>query len=316
MEVSIDAMRDAQIDQRSTAGGPNTQEGKEVVRWNAVRHGISSPKPVVPGLENTEDWESHLEGIMENLSPVGHLEVTLAERVALLSWRLHRVTRYETGAIAISQETIEDDIHDRDRFLSVLKHKGLESTHPVDIRFEAKHYKQAHSALRRFPSLEPDKTLKGSDASSIVWGVLMEAKKASEAEIDVEALDLPGVPENAAIEELPAMKVADVRGCVEAIAAHVSLDPDDLLELATYEAGCDARSAAHKKEEVEQEISRKVRERILPDDKTLEKISRYEAHLSRQLYHALHELENLQKYRTTGEGVPLARVDVQGPSEG
>jgi hypothetical protein len=97
----------------------------------------------------------------------------------------------------------------------------------------------------------------------------MEAKKATEAEIDVEVLDLPGVPEDAMIEELPAMKVADVRGCVEAIAAHVSLDPDELLELATYEAGCDARSAAHKKEEVEQEISRKVSERILPDDKRL-----------------------------------------------
>ena len=74
MEVSIDAMRDAQSDQSSTAGGPKTREGKEVVRWNATRHGISSPKPVVPGLEKQEDWETHLEGIMENLSPVGHLE--------------------------------------------------------------------------------------------------------------------------------------------------------------------------------------------------------------------------------------------------
>src|SRR5215213_4314435 len=214
MELSIDAMRDAQIDQSSAAGGPgggpNTQEGKVVVRWNATRHGISSPKPVVLGLENTEDWESHLEGIMENLSPVGHLEVTLAERVALLSWRLHRVTRYETGAIAISQETIEDDIHDRDRFLSVMKHKGVATTHPADIRFEAKYNKQSHNALRRFPSLSPDRSLKGTDASSVVWGVLMEAKKASGEEIDVEALDLPGVPEDAMVEELPAMKAADV----------------------------------------------------------------------------------------------------------
>jgi hypothetical protein len=244
MEVSIDTMRDAQNDQSSTAGGPNTQEGKEVVRWNATRHGISSPKPVVPGLEKQEDWESHRDGIMEYLSPVGHLEVTLAERVSLLSWRLHRVTRYETGAIATSQETIEDDIHDRDRFLSAIRHEGLESTHPVDIRFEAKHYKQAHSALRRFPSLGPDKTLKGTDASSVVWSVLMEAKKAAGRQIDVEVLDLPGVPEDAMIEELPAMKVADVRGCVEAIAAHASLNPDELLEAATYEAGCEARHAA------------------------------------------------------------------------
>jgi hypothetical protein len=58
-----------------------------------------------------------------------------------------------------------------------------------------------------------------------------------------------------------------------------------------------------------------VKERILPDEKTLEKISRYEAHLSRQLYHALHELENLQKHRNTGEGMPLARLDVLGLAE-
>ena len=51
MEVSVNASREAQSDQSSTAGGPSTQEGKEVVRWNATRHGISSPQPVVPGLE-------------------------------------------------------------------------------------------------------------------------------------------------------------------------------------------------------------------------------------------------------------------------
>lgn len=55
-------------------GGPATQEGKDVVKWNATRHGISSPKPVVPGLEKQEDWETHLEEIMENLSPIGHLK--------------------------------------------------------------------------------------------------------------------------------------------------------------------------------------------------------------------------------------------------
>jgi hypothetical protein len=319
MEVGIDATRDVQIDQggalEGLGGGPKTEGGKKVVRWNATRHGISSSAPVVPGLEKKEDWLEHREGILHNLSPVGHLEVTLAERVALMSWRLHRVTRYETGAIAISQETIEDDVHERDRFLSALGHKGFESTHPEDIRFDAKYYKQVHSALRRFPTLGPDKVLRGADASSVVWSVLVEAKKVKGEKINQEDLDLPGVPEDEALEELPPMKAADVRGCVKAIAGHVSLDPDDLLGTATYQAGYEARSAALKKEEVEREIARKSRERILPDDISLQKIARYEAHLSRQLYQALHELENLQKHRTTGEGVPLARLDVQVHSD-
>ena len=86
------------------AGGPNTQAGKEVARWNATRHGIRSPAPVVPGLEKAEDWEEHRDGVLKSLSPEGHLELVLAERVAVLSWRLHRVTRYEQETIALSQE--------------------------------------------------------------------------------------------------------------------------------------------------------------------------------------------------------------------
>ena len=198
--------------------------------------------------------------------------------------------------------------------MASVRRERLATTHPIDVRFEAKYCKQAHNALRRFPSLEPGKTLKGADASSVVWGVLMAAQRAMGERVDVEALDLPGVPEDAMIEELPAMKVADLRGCVEAIAAHASLDPDELVENATEEARHQAVGAAHRKEEVEQEISRKVRERILPDDKTLEKISRYEAHLSRQLYHALHQLEALQT-RRLGGNAPLGRLDVQGLPE-
>jgi hypothetical protein len=85
-------------------GGPATQEGKEVVKWNATRHGIRSPAPVVPGVEKTEDWKEHRDGILGSLSPEGHLEFVLAERVALLSWRLRRVIRYETETIALAGE--------------------------------------------------------------------------------------------------------------------------------------------------------------------------------------------------------------------
>ena len=48
---------------------------------------------------------------------------------------------------------------------------------------------------------------------------------------------------------------------------------------------------------------------LLPDDAALEKIMRYEAHLSRLLKHALHELEALQD-RRRGNAAPLARIDI------
>jgi hypothetical protein len=56
------------------------------------------------------------------------------------------------------------------------------------------------------------------------------------------------------------------------------------------------------------------RERLLPGEKTLEKIARYEAHLSRQMFKALHELEALQ-VRRSGGAAPLARLDVDGLSQ-
>src|SRR5688572_9638846 len=55
---------------------------------------------------------------------------------------------------------------------------------------------------------------------------------------------------------------------------------------------------------------RLTRGRLLPDANTLQKITRYEAHLSRQLLQALHELQRLQAVRG-GRAVPLpAALDV------
>jgi len=182
---------------------------------------------------------------------------------------------------------------------------SLSSPPPTRKTFASRpHDKRSHAALKRFPSRKAQEVLKGKDATSVVWGVLIAARKRIGDEIDMEGLDLPGVPEGAYIEVLPDMTTADVRGCAEAIAAHALIDPEELLEAATESARQDTVSSAYKKGEVKEEISRKSRERILPDDKTLEKVARYEAHLCRQLYHGLHELEALQA-RRFGGSAPL-----------
>ena len=278
-------------------GGPRTQGGKEVARWNATSHGISSPAPVVPGLEKAEDWQEYRKAILEHYSPDGPVEHELAERVAVLSWRLRRVTRYEAQAIAISQEKVEDDYHSLASLKASMRGEGIAATtHPQDIRFEAAYTKRTERAFKRFSSEKPDKILKAEAAGAIVFGAYLAAKKARGGELDWEALDLPGITEDD-IYELPAMKVEDVSGCIEAFATAASVDPDELFEAAAYEAGCEAGGAAFKKEDMERDLSRKQRERILPDADTLQKIARYEAHLSRQLYQALHALDILQGRR-------------------
>ena len=87
---------------RST--GPRTAQGKAVVSGNALRHGLLSLKPVLPFVENVADWRRHFAGVMADAAPVGYLETALAQRVALLLWRLGRVARAEREAVAVTQE--------------------------------------------------------------------------------------------------------------------------------------------------------------------------------------------------------------------
>ncbi len=293
------------------SGGPRTEEGKEVARWNATRHGISSPAPVVPGLEEQKDWQEHRGGILESLSPVGHLEFTLAERVALISWRLHRVTRYETEAIAAYQERVEDDLAESRRF-------ETSRGHPETVRSRAKSAEKEHRLLKRFARMEGEKALSGFDADSVIWSATECAEKVVEGEVDpeelLESVSVAGVPDNALWEGYERWTAALVRAVIEAVAQATDERPEELLEAATSAARREAEQARIDVGKLERDLQNMSRERLLPADNILEKVARYEAHLSRQLYHALHELEALQT-RRSGGSAPLARLDVQGIPE-
>ena len=151
----------------SPSGGPNTPEGKEIVRWNATRHGIRSPAPVVPGVEKKEDWEEHRDGMLGSLQPEGHLELVLAERVVLLSWRLHRVTRYETESIALYQEKAQVDLA-KQRGSPFSDVSGPAS--PEVVRSNLKSARVDLKLLKRFTKMGDDEPLSSLDAANILWG--------------------------------------------------------------------------------------------------------------------------------------------------
>jgi hypothetical protein len=289
-------------------GGPRTEEGKEVVRWNATRHGIRSPAPVIPGVEKKEEWEEHRDGVIESLSPVGHLEEVLAERMALLSWRLHRVIRYETESIALFQEKADDDLAKERRFES-----GPDR--PEAVRGNAKSDEQDYKLLKRFSKMKDDKRLSSFDADIIIWGAMECADKVAEGEVDslelLESISVPGLPDSDSWEGYEGWTAGLVRAIIEAIAKATDEVPEVLLEAATRDARFKAERTKLEAEKVERDLRNMARERLLPDDKTLEKVARYEAHLSRGLYKALHELEALQ-VRRSGSSAPLARLDVDG----
>jgi hypothetical protein len=85
-----------------------------------------------------------------------------------------------------------------------------------------------------------------------------------------------------------------------------------LLEKLHTVASQEAKVAEEQAQKVQQQIVKRRRAKILPSADDLQKIGRYESHLSKEMYRALHELEALQERRIGGKS-PLARLDVQLP---
>src|SRR5215469_6847177 len=61
--------------------GPKSPAGRARVGTNAITHGLSSLRAIIPG-ESPTDWEDYRRTILEELAPVGPVELALAERVA------------------------------------------------------------------------------------------------------------------------------------------------------------------------------------------------------------------------------------------
>jgi hypothetical protein len=90
--------------------GPRSADGKAVAARNATRHGLTAAATVLPHVETAADWEAHRAAAVASLAPAGYLEQELADRVALLLWRLRRVARAERESVALRQESVERDV--------------------------------------------------------------------------------------------------------------------------------------------------------------------------------------------------------------
>jgi hypothetical protein len=72
---------------RST--GPRTEAGKRASSMNALKHGLSALRVVLPD-EDQAEYDAFRAGLVAAIAPADEVERDLAERIAVTAWRLRR----------------------------------------------------------------------------------------------------------------------------------------------------------------------------------------------------------------------------------
>lgn len=308
--------------------GPTTAAGIAVAKMNAVRHGLRTAAPVIPG-ETAGDWEAFRDGVVADLAPVGVLETELADRVAVLSWRLRRATAFEAGVVAAACERAVLKVHfpsSLDRMLEndfdgklaemLAKTRGVGTVQDELDAAEKEAAKFARRAelLDRWPTLADADPLTGAEAAELLEEVGYQGPMREDEFFDLEdweLLEAAGVPEE--WREEPAgwggWTAGHVRGgMAHLVALHIT-DVGDPLDVRLGRIGRETAKQkgqwAAKVEQLRAELARleaTVAEReaearrkvLLPTAEQSDRVMKYENHIQRQLVQCLHQLERMR----------------------
>ena len=252
-------------------------------RLNALKHGILSKEAVITdgeGKEEIEAFEELSSRLRRDLAPVGALEELLAEQVIIHAWRWRRVLRCETAAIA--EES-------RNAF-GPWGRVGISFEDAELFRWLLEEMKELLDALDKGQPLL-------SDSHIYHWLI-----KVCEGQTRVPISELLGSEWDGYYE----LSQDEVKRVIDATMQRVKISEAELWEEVEERFRQDYKDTERKMEGLE----RRLRLASLPDDKTLEKLQRYEAHISRQFYKSLQELQRLQAARLSSRPTAPLAVDI------
>ena len=274
--------------------GPRTPHGKAIASRNNTRHGLRSTTPVIPRLESPAAWQQHRALTIEGLAPANPLEEALAERVALILWRLGRVTAYERDTTARARQQANEDLAiQRAARLRIPDGEAIAHLTQARTRFnQARHWLRALASLSRLPE---DASLADRDASAILGAVNEQLP-----DLEIETIVSPGiVPEDG-----QDWTVGRLLSYIQVVADAAGRDAEPLLAQtvqATHRRLNEDRAVYDR---LARQLQAVRRQRILPKPIPLDHLIRYERHLNRQLTQAIAQLERVQRVRRAATPPP------------
>lgn len=164
--------------------GPISEKGKQTVANNAIKHGIFS-KQLILNTENETDYLLLLEELQTELKPVGVLEQSLVEKIAITLWRQRRLIRSETAQINLYNK--ESSIVNAVNNEMNLNYSDNKLTIEDLTEFDQEQVKIYQAVLKEYERLDDDKAsdLKEIKAHApLIYQALVE-----EAEIEEESMN-------------------------------------------------------------------------------------------------------------------------------
>ncbi len=283
-------------------GGVKTQEGKAIVKFNALKHGLLAKEVAVTvgeGAENPQEFNALLEDLKAQLVPEGTLEEMLVEKVAVAYWRLRRAYRYEVGLIRKKLDTATDNFYNKTSWEDKKLNKPDE-----EIDKEIEHQKEGIEYWKK-DRRDLSKMYKGGKSLEEIydweenWEILYD--KVSELVPD-EALD----DDETWTKQLREFLNKNKDWSDEDIwLALIEICDEKVRE-------CTEEIVSLKKQKEKNRLKLQVIKKLgsIPSKDELDRLLRYEGAIERQLYKAMNQLERLQRMRA-GDNVPApVEVDV------
>jgi hypothetical protein len=283
-------------------GGVRTDEGKAIVKYNALKHGLLAKEVVITvgeGAESQQEFDALLADLRDQFDPQGTLEEMLVEKIVVAYWRLRRAHKYEVGLIRQQLDNAAD------AYYGATHYPGGHKIHRTDEEIDAQ-IRESQGVIDGWKS-DKDQFAQmrasGTDLKEIYdfegnWEGLYNRVR--------DIIDEQGEQDEQDEQDDEGFDPANIRASLNKAGW-----TDDQIWQAHIEI-CDEMMASYKrtiqtcrKEKARNELGLQVQKQLaaIPPARELDRLLKYEGSIERQFYKAMNQLERIQRLRA-GDNVP------------